>query len=122
MPFDLAGKKARIAQIEEELARPEVWTSPEQAQNLGRELSGLQSLVDRFEGIDREADDLRELLELAAADGDEAMAQQLYRGARELAGRVEEFELELLLAGPYDARNAIVSIHAGAGGTDAQDW
>lgn len=78
--------------------------------------------MDRFEGLDREADDLRELLELAAADGDEAMAQQLYRGARELAGRVEEFELELLLAGPYDARNAIVSIHAGAGGTDAQDW
>ncbi|MDI6824301.1 MAG: peptide chain release factor 2 [Bacillota bacterium] len=120
--LDLAGKKARIAQIEEELARPEVWTSPEQAQNLGRELSGLQSLVDRFEGLDREAGDLRELLQLAAADGDEAMAQQLYRGARELAGRVEEFELELLLAGPYDARNAIVSIHAGAGGTDAQDW
>jgi len=122
IPFDLAGKKARIAEIQEKLAQPDVWAASEQAQSLGRELGSLQGLVERFEGLSKERDDLEELLELAAADGDEAMAQQLYRDARNLAERVDRLQLELLLAGPYDSRNAIVSIHAGAGGTDAQDW
>ncbi|MDI6894308.1 MAG: peptide chain release factor 2 [Bacillota bacterium] len=120
--LDLAGKKTRIAQIQEKLAQPEVWAAPEQAQSLGRELGSLQGVVERFEGMSRECDDLGELLDLAAADGDEAMAQQLYRDALGLAERVDQLQLELLLAGAYDARNAILSIHAGAGGTDAQDW
>lgn len=122
IPFDLAGKKARIAEIQDKLAQPGAWASPDQAQSLGRELGSLQGLVERFEGLSRECEDLGELLDLAAADGDESMGQQLYRDARELANQVGQLEMELLLAGPYDGRNAIVSIHAGAGGTDAQDW
>ncbi|MEW6546914.1 MAG: peptide chain release factor 2 [Bacillota bacterium] len=120
--LDLAGKKARIAEIQDKLAQPDAWASPDQAQSLGRELGSLQGLVERFEGLSRECEDLGELLDLAAADGDESMGQQLYRDARELANQVGQLEMELLLAGPYDGRNAIVSIHAGAGGTDAQDW
>ena len=83
-----------------------------------RRLTGLREEVERWRGIEQRA---RDALELAAL-GDESLAEELDQETRRLGDEVGRLEYRLLLSGPYDAGDAIVAIHAGAGGTDAQDW
>ncbi|HHY94020.1 MAG TPA: peptide chain release factor 2 [Firmicutes bacterium] len=120
--FDLAGKEKRIEEIQDRLADPGVWADPEEAQKLGKELGTLQDLVQHIRRLQKERADLQELVELAADEGDEGVASQVAQDVTALARAVDEFQLKLLLSGPYDRHHAILTIHAGAGGTDAQDW
>jgi peptide chain release factor 2 len=83
-----------------------------------RRLTGLREEVERWRGIEQRA---RDALELATL-GDESLAEELDQETRRLADEVGRLEYRLLLSGPYDAGDAIIAIHAGAGGTDAQDW
>ncbi len=118
--FDPAGRAARIAQLEEALARPGVWDDPPQAQRLSQELATLRSPLDELSALERGAADLTELAELA--EGDAAVLQEVRAEFAQLVRRVEAMELAQLFSGRYDRRNCILSLHAGAGGTDAQDW
>lgn len=87
-----------------------------------RRLAALRETLDRWRGVQQQIDELTELLELAAAEGDEATAEDIRRSAQALERDVERHELELAFNGPYDQNNAILAIHAGAGGTESQDW
>lgn len=87
-----------------------------------KEVSQLKRDIERYEGLEKRLRDLRDLAELAEAEGDSSVSEELNREIAALRGDVEKAELELLLNGPYDSRNAIMSLHAGAGGTEAQDW
>ncbi len=87
-----------------------------------RRLSDIREQVTTWRGTEAKARELSELLDLADAEGDADLAQAVAADVQQLAARLGDMELELALAGEYDRRAAILAIHAGAGGTDAQDW
>ncbi len=87
-----------------------------------RQLAELRQEVSSWQDLSRRASDLLALADLAIEESEESLSQELERGAGDLQEEVERREFELLLNGPYDRRNAIVTIYAGAGGVDSQDW
>lgn len=87
-----------------------------------RRLSDIREQVTTWRGTESKERELSELLDLADAEGDADLAQAVAADVQQLAARLGDMELELALAGEYDRRAAILAIHAGAGGTDAQDW
>jgi peptide chain release factor 2 len=87
-----------------------------------REKAGLEGTVDRFEKLNKDANDLSELLEIAASDNDDGLLKEVEAQLPELREGVRKLELMRMLSGPEDKSDAIVSIHPGAGGIDAQDW
>ena len=87
-----------------------------------RHLSDAREQVDAWRGAEIKARETLELLDLAEAEGDEALAAAIAADIDELAAKMDSMELALALAGQYDRRDAILAIHAGAGGTDSQDW
>ena len=87
-----------------------------------RHLSDAREQVDAWRGAETKARETLELLDLAEAEGDEALAAAIAADIDELAARTDSMELALALSGQYDRRDAILAIHAGAGGTDSQDW
>ncbi len=87
-----------------------------------RRLTHLREEIEGWESLSRQCEELQALLELARAEGDEAMLAEVEAEGRRLAEEVERRELRLMLGGEYDEGDALLSIHAGAGGTDAQDW
>ena len=120
--FDLAGKKARMSQLEKKVSQPGFWDNTEAAQSIVSQLSTLKSLVEPAEQIQRNANDLAELLDLAVAESNEEILRHLEKDLAELVKICEQIELQGLLNSPNDMRNCFFSIHAGAGGTESCDW
>ena len=87
-----------------------------------RSLSETREQVDTWRSMETKAHDLLQLIQLAEAEGDADLAEAVEKDAEALAAELEEMELSLALSGAYDRRDAIIAIHAGAGGTDSQDW
>jgi peptide chain release factor 2 len=87
-----------------------------------RRLSDIREQVTTWRGTEAKAGELSELLDLADAEGDSGLTEAVAADVQQLAARLDDIELELALSGEYDRRDAILAIHAGAGGTDAQDW
>jgi peptide chain release factor 2 len=120
--FDLAGLKQRHAALEEASAQPDLWNDRERAEQVLREKRQVERELELFDGLASALEDAGVLLDLAD-EADDAQtrveaAERLAEAERELG----EAELRRLLGGEHDAGNAIVSINAGAGGTDACDW
>ncbi|MGA7576976.1 MAG: peptide chain release factor 2 [Desulfobaccales bacterium] len=120
--LDLAGKQVRLRHLEELLAAPELWDDQARAAEILKERGGLLQDLEEWQGKEHQVEDLEVLLDLAVEEED---PKALKEAAGELASLAETFrdwELKLLLGGEEDQLNAIVTIHAGAGGTEAQDW
>ncbi len=120
--FDIAGKKKEIQELEQQAGQPSFWANPDQAQRAMQRLATLKKEVEAWEPLERRLSDLLELVQMALQEGDRSLEEQLRAEARDLARQLEEAEFHLTLSGPYDQRDAILSIHAGAGGTESQDW
>ena len=101
---------------------PTVWNDPVRAQELGRERARLAQVVEGLQRIGAGLGDAAELLDLAAADQDEASIAAVAADVQALAGQVGQLEFQRMFAGKMDSANAFVDIQAGAGGTEAQDW
>ncbi len=117
--FDPDALRARVAELEAELGEPGLWDDQARAAKLSAEHSRLSRRLERYERLEREASDLAELVGLASDDGELDEVADSVDGLKRQLERVEE---DALFAGEYDAGDAVVSIHAGTGGTDAQDW
>jgi peptide chain release factor 2 len=87
-----------------------------------RRLAEAKETVETWRGLEAKAGELRDLAGLTEAEEDEALLDDLVRETESLAARVDDLEFELSFSGPYDKRSAILAIHAGAGGTESQDW
>ena len=87
-----------------------------------RRIAGLRDAVSEWRGLERDVAQLEELLDLAEGENDRAVQDEIAREASAIAARLDRLEFDLALSGPYDSRNALLSIHAGAGGTESQDW
>lgn len=87
-----------------------------------RDLMQLREQVELWRGLEKQARDLVDLAELARAEGDTSLNREVGEEARALARRLDQLEFQLMLGGEHDRKNAILAIHAGAGGTESQDW
>ncbi len=120
--FDLAGKERRLDEIEHIIGGEKLWDDPEKAKNILRERAALTGWLEGWKNLYKEAEDCEVLQELAEEEADESTMAEVRRQMTDLGRRIQKFSLETMLNGPDDDRNAIVSINAGAGGTEAQDW
>jgi len=118
-------QQARLAEIEAAMARDTFWDNREQAQKLIDEANGIRRKVDPVVAAERQIRDYAEILELAASEPETeqaSLAAELERDLAQFNRRLDATELTLLLSGPHDNQPAILSINAGAGGTEACDW
>ncbi|MGM0884177.1 MAG: peptide chain release factor 2 [Bacillota bacterium] len=120
--LDLDIKQEIIANFEEKMTFPDFWDDNEKAQSVISELNAVKSVVEQYDRLNGEQEELQMMLELAEEESDESLAAEVVSGVQELLRKVSEFELQLLLNQPYDKLNAILELHPGAGGTESQDW
>ncbi len=94
----------------------------EKAGKILQKIKGLKNKLERFNALCSERSDLLTLIELAVEESDESVLPEIKEGAKKLASDFEVMKLETLFTGRYDSKNAILTLHSGAGGTEAQDW
>ncbi|MDY6877166.1 MAG: peptide chain release factor 2 [Chloroflexota bacterium] len=116
--LDLAAKEQEITQLEKRASAPGFWDDPEAAQAAMRRISGLREEAERWNSL---AQQVQDALELSAL-GDDGLGDDLTAETAALEQEIGQLEFRLLLSGPHDQGDAILAIHAGAGGTDAQDF
>ena len=104
------------------MGAPDFWDDAEAAQALNQELADLKGGVDTYNALVAKTDDLMTLWEMGMEEKDEAVEADVKAEYESLKNELRSLELELLLSGEYDANNAYLELHAGAGGTEAQDW
>jgi peptide chain release factor 2 len=112
----------RLSEIETAVAREGFWNKPDEAKVILKERTALSNRMDRFKGLASEIEDYQALYDMAMEETDEDTLKDLSTQVAEMQQRVDRYALELMLDGEDDDKNAIVSINAGAGGTEAQDW
>src|SRR6185436_981074 len=120
--FDLEAKERRVAQLEALTSEPGFWDDQRAAQKVLREADGLRSEIELWRGFETRVDDLLATLELVEESGDAELTAELNRTAAALEKDFERERTALLFSGEYDGGGAILSISAGAGGTEATDW
>lgn len=119
--FDIASRERRLSELDRLAADPQFWQDRERAKQLQRERAEIDRTLSTWRQLQRQLDDLRVLLDFAREGDPESMAE-LPRRVAEIRSQLDRVELERLLSGEHDAGNAILTIHPGAGGLEAQDW
>ncbi|MBN8875504.1 MAG: peptide chain release factor 2 [Rhodospirillales bacterium] len=120
--LDWDAAQARLAELNHRAEDPALWNDAAAAQKLMRERNQLASAIDGVSRLEGDVRDTLDLLEMAEADGDAAMAADAMAQLRALAEEAKRREIESLLSGEADANDCYVELNAGAGGTEAQDW
>ncbi|NQT49405.1 peptide chain release factor 2 [Candidatus Kuenenbacteria bacterium] len=115
-------KKQKIIELQHQMSKPGFWNDQEKAKTISREASDLEQEVEDWEKIKKDIQDLLEITQLDKDDHDVNLRKEVTVQLKKLDKKFEQLEFDLLFKGKYDRGNAIIAIHAGAGGTDAQDW
>lgn len=111
-----------IAELEELSAKPDFWDDMENSQKTMQKIGSLKAKVQSYESLKNDFDDALVMIELADEEGDESLIEDCTASVDDIEKRVEALTLSTLLSGEFDDSNAILTFHAGAGGTEAQDW
>jgi peptide chain release factor 2 len=120
--FDLPSLTAQIKDLEQIAAQPTFWDSPEIAQSTLQKLDGLKSNIEQYQHWQSQLEDTKAIIELLELEEDTALLEEARGTIERLKYNLDRWELQQLLSGPYDVQGAVLTINAGAGGTDAQDW
>ena len=120
--FDLVNKKEKVEEIEAIMQEPNFWDSPEKSQNYMKELKNLKDSINEYEELKREYEDVETLLEMGYEMQDASLIPEVEEALDLFVTHYERLHLETLLSGEYDGNNAILTLHAGAGGTESCDW
>ncbi|MEJ8734852.1 peptide chain release factor 2 [Mediterraneibacter sp. ICN-202921] len=120
--LDLASKNEQIEELQRKIEEPGFWDKPEESQQTMKQLKDLQAFVEQIEKLCSDYEDLKVLIELSAEEADESAAEEIEAELELFESKFEEIRIRTLLTGPYDKDNAIVTLHAGAGGTESCDW
>lgn len=119
-PFDIAGLKLRKQELDTEMTEADFWNDVEKAQKVTQQSKTLESKITHYDRLYSEVEDLEVLMELAYED--DSLEKELKSSLDVMEEKLEQLKISTLLSGEYDGGNAILSIHAGSGGLDAQDW
>jgi len=120
--FDIARINDEIAELEHKTLNPEFWNDMENSQKILQKIKMLKNRLDKHKSLVMQWEDLKTLCELGMEENDESVIPEVYEGLQKFKNDLRKLKLETLLTGPYDKNNAILTLHAGAGGTEAQDW
>lgn len=120
--FDVARLNNEIEELEQKCAEPGFWDNIENTQKVLQKVKSLKDKVETYNKLVQEWEDLKTLNELGMEENDESVANEIGTGLKKLKSELQKLKLQTLLTGPYDKNNAILTFHAGAGGTEAQDW
>ncbi|MCP6758200.1 MAG: peptide chain release factor 2 [Fischerella sp. CENA71] len=120
--LDIPALTAKIQDLEQIAAQPEFWDDQVKAQGTLQELNDLKAHLQQYEQWQSSIEDTKAVLELLELESDEALLQEAETTVTKLNKELDQWELQQLLSGPYDDKGAVLTINAGAGGTDAQDW
>ncbi|UWP60619.1 peptide chain release factor 2 [Ruminococcus gauvreauii] len=120
--LDLANKEKRIQELEMEMEAPGFWDNPEYSQQLMKELKGLKNDMDTYQGLISMKEDMETLIEMGYEENDPEVIPEIQELLDEFTKTFEDIRVKTLLSGEYDRDHAIVTLHAGAGGTESCDW
>ncbi len=120
--FDLPRLKEKIRSYDVEMSDPSFWDNPDKTREISQKATEAKNTYDTYTRLFAQAEGIQELLDMAIEEDDESMEPEIKAEIDRIGGILREKEIELLLSGKYDTNNAIVTFHAGAGGTEAQDW
>ena len=120
--LDIAGALEKIEELESLASQPNFWDDMENSQKVLQQTKSLKNKVEKFDGFQAMYDDTLVLIEMANEEEDESYLGEIEDNVKNIRDTLESMTLETLLSGEFDKNNAILSIHAGAGGTEAQDW
>ncbi len=120
--FEVESKKNRLAELEAAASREGFWDTPESAEALLKERKTLETFLSGWTRLERSLEDLRAYLDLYDESGDDSLSSEIELHVEKAYRELDTIELERMLSGDDDERNAILTIHAGAGGTESQDW
>ncbi|MDI3546931.1 MAG: peptide chain release factor 2 [Halanaerobiales bacterium] len=110
-------------ELEQEMGRADFWDNPEEAQKVARRVNRIKNRIQSLNSLEEKLEEGEVMLELAEEEGEESgLWNELEETVKSLAQTLEKMELKIKLSGKYDEKNAILSIHPGAGGTESQDW
>ena len=120
--LNVEGLRSELERLHAMQEAPGFWDDPEKSQKVAVKTRQTEAKIERYEKMRATWDDLMTICEMAAEEDDDSMLEELQTGYETLAEEMEVCRLETLLTGHYDKNNALMSFHAGAGGTEAQDW
>ena len=120
--FDLPVKQKRLRELDHIVAQKNFWNDSDKATDLLKERTSLSNLLETWENIYKNIEDADVLLELAHEESDKDSENEVAALLSTLKKKIKKFSIQITLDGEDDARDALVSINAGAGGTDSQDW
>ncbi|MBQ1538624.1 MAG: peptide chain release factor 2 [Ruminococcus sp.] len=122
MHFDVAGLKKEIAELDEQCAAPDFWDDMKNSQAVLQKAKNLKDKLADFENIETTQQDALMMIEMAEEENDASLVGEIKSTVDTLTAQIDKMRLATLLSGKYDSSNAILTFHAGASGTEAQDW
>jgi len=120
--LNIAQMERELSELKEEMAAPGFWDNLERSTQVNKRIAQLESKINHYEELAGQREDLELMLEMALEEDDSQVAGEVEESLKQLQTRVDALGLETLMRGDYDQSDAILSLHAGAGGTEAQDW
>lgn len=122
MHFDLDGLKSKLKELENKQNEPEFWQDIAKAQVVNKEAKQIENKINKYKKLFADVEDVEVMIELSVEADDESEVAGIQSEIKRLTDAVGKLRLDTLLRGKFDANNAIIALHAGAGGTEAQDW
>ena len=120
--LDLNKLNARKAELEKMQNEPDFWNDMSKAQVVNKECKSIENKLNKYAGLMSRLEDTDVLIDMCIEMQDDSEDENILSEIKKLSHEIEQLRLETLLKGKYDANNAILTLHAGAGGTEAQDW
>ena len=120
--FDIVGLEKELSDLEKQTTIQNFWEDSSNSSKVLKRITELKNKITSFKTTKKELDNLIEIKNLLAEENDAELEKELEDGIKDLKNNIEKLEISTLLSGPYDINNAIITLHPGAGGTEAQDW
>lgn len=120
--FDVENKEKELKELESKTTENDFWNDTDNSSKVLKQINSLKSKVEGFKKLNNELNNLLEMSDFLQVEEDEELAKELLKSTDTLEKNIEKLEITTLLSGKYDNNNAILTIHPGAGGTEAQDW
>ena len=120
--FDITSLEMELSNLEKQTANSDFWNDTKNSSIVLKKITRLKARIQEFENVKNEFDNIYEINNLLKSESDEELEKELISGIKVIEKNINKLEISTLLSGKYDANNAIITLHPGAGGTEAQDW